>query len=86
MYTSVQYVNARVYISSHANAIMPHALYCGSLLLSYGALNGKFPKDPSFHCRDIQKRILPFNSHQYLMYFAYFHGVSPPKATKVDNF
>ena len=35
---------------------------------------------------DICKTILTIKYHQFSMFFAYFHSMSPPKATKMDNF
>ena len=36
----------------------------------------KFHKDTSIHCGDIFKTILTFESHQFSMYFPYFHSYS----------
>ena len=41
----------------------------------------RFHKDMSFRCGDIRKTILTFKSHQFSIYFAYFHNFSPPKSS-----
>ena len=46
----------------------------------------KFHKDPSFHCGDICKTVLTFKSHQFSMYFPYFHSYTPQKSSKMDNY
>ena len=42
----------------------------------------KFYKDPSFHCGDICKMVLTFKSHQFSMYFPYFHSNTPQKSQR----
>ena len=46
----------------------------------------KFLKDTSFCCGDICKRVLTFKSHQFSMYFPYFHSYTPQKSSKMDNY
>ena len=46
----------------------------------------KFYKDPRFQCRDICKTILTFKTHQFSMYFVYFHKYLPPKPSKMDYY
>ena len=46
----------------------------------------KFHKDPSFRCGDICKTVLTFKSHQFSMYFPYFHSYTPQKSSKMDNY
>ena len=46
----------------------------------------KFQKDPSFRCGEICKRVLAFKSHQFSMYFPYFHNNVPQKSSKMDNY
>ena len=42
----------------------------------------KFHKDLSFHCGDFCKMVLTFKSHQFSMYFPYFHSYIPQKSSK----
>ena len=46
----------------------------------------KFHKDPSFRCGDICKTVLTFKSHQFSMYFPYFHSYTPQKSSKMGNY
>ena len=46
----------------------------------------EFHKDPSFRCGDICKTVLTFKSHQFSMYFPYFHSYTPQKSSKMDNY
>ena len=46
----------------------------------------KFHKDPSFRYGDICKTVLTFKSHQFSMYFPYFHSYTPQKSSKMDNY
>ena len=45
-----------------------------------------FHKDPRFCCGDICKTVLTFKSHQFLMYFPYFHSYTPHKSSKMENY
>ena len=46
----------------------------------------KFHKDPCFCCGDICKMVRTFKSHQFSMYFPYFHSYTPQKSSKMDNY
>ena len=46
----------------------------------------KFHKDPSFRYGDICKTVLTFKSHQFSMYFPYFHSYTTQKSSKMDNY
>ena len=49
-------------------------------------LSFKFHKDRRFRCRDIRKTVLAFKSHQFSIYFPYFHSYTPQKSSKMDNY
>ena len=46
----------------------------------------KFHKDLSLRCGDICKTVLTLKSHQFSMYFPYFHSYTPKKSSKMENY
>ena len=91
-------VNVRVRVSSwpntRANVNASFALVCARILTKnhlitlYYLLNISLEihEDRSFHCRDICKTIPTLKTHQFSIYFAYFHKFPPPKPSKMDNY
>ena len=75
IYASCVWVCARIFTKNH-------------LIIFYYLINIslKFHKDPSFRCGDICKTVLTFKSHQFSMYFPYFHSYTPQKSSKMDNY
>ena len=90
--------NLRERVSSRQNALAHIYASCvrvcaliftkNLLIICYYLMNIRleFYKDPSFRCGDICKTVLTFKSHQFSMYFPYFHSYTPQKSSKMDNY
>ena len=80
--------NARVHIfTSYARVCTRIFTKNQQIILYYlMKISLKFHKDPSFRCGDICKTVLTFKSHQFSMYFPYFHSYTPQKSSKMDNY
>ena len=97
-YTHSRGINVRGHVLSRRNArahiFTSCALVCAriftknqQIILNYLMKKSlKFHKDPSFRCGDICKTVLTFKSHQFSMYFPYFHSYTPQKSSKMDNY
>ena len=80
--------NARDYIYASCVCVCARIFTKNLLIILYYLMNIslKFHKDPSFRCGDICKMVLTFKSHQFSMYFPYFHSYTPQKSSKMDNY
>ena len=79
--------NARDYIYASCVCVCARIFTKNHLIIPYYLMNIslKFHKDPSFRYGDICKTITAFKSHQFSMYFPYFHSYTPQKSSKMDN-
>ena len=75
VYASCPRVCARIFTKNHLTNL--HYLMNISL---------KFHKDLSFCFGDICKTILPFENHQFTMYFTYIHIFALPKSSQMANY
>ena len=80
--------NARAHFYASCAGVCAQILTKNLLMILYYLMNIslKFHIDLSFRCRDICKTVLTFKSHQFSMYFPYFHSYTPEKSSKMDNY
>ena len=80
--------NARAHVYALCALVCVQIFTKNLLIILYYLMNIslKFHKDPSFRCGDICKTVLTFKSHQFSMYFPYFHSYTPQKSSKMDNY
>ena len=80
--------NARAHFYTSWARVCARIFMKNFLIILYYVMNVslKFYKDPSFRCGDIFKTVLTFKSHQFSMYFPYFHSYTPQKSSKMDNY
>ena len=80
--------NERAHVYATCGHVCGRIFTKNVLIIFYYLINIslKFHKDPSFRCGDICKTVLTFKSHQFSMYFPYFHSYTPQKFSKMDNY
>ena len=80
--------NASAHIYASCVCVCARIFTKNLLIILYCLMNIslKFHKDRSFCCRDICKTVLTFKSHDFSMYFPYFHSYSPQKSSKMNNY
>ena len=80
--------NARAHVYASCAPVFAQIFTKTLLMILYYLMNIslKFHRDQNFCCGDICKTILTFKTHQFSMYFAYFHSFAPQKSSKMDNF
>ena len=80
--------NARVQIFASCAPLCCRIFTKNQQIILYYLINIglKFHKDPSFRCGEICKMVLTFKSHQFSMYFPYFHCYTPQKSSKMENY
>ena len=80
--------NVPAYIYASCVCVCAQIFMKNLLIILYYLMNIslKFHKDPSFRCGDICKTVLTFKSHQFSMYFPYFHSYTHQKSSKMNNY